>query len=108
MFHRAVYIVNIIYVAVCINFFFFTWETLFKHFQILSHLFLQLNCIYQSQLAGVRQRHGSHAVYTRNRFRIRRDHILEDAYSQMNQMNEEDLRGPVNTIIFLSLVCNMF
>ncbi|KAF3456410.1 hypothetical protein FNV43_RR01060 [Rhamnella rubrinervis] len=51
--------------------------------------------IFTSQLAAVRQRHGSHAVYTRNRFRIRRDHILEDAYNQMNQLNEDDLRGPI-------------
>lgn len=51
--------------------------------------------IYQSQLAAVRQRHGSHAIFARNRFRIRRDHILEDAYSQMSALSEEDLRGAV-------------
>ncbi|KAH9683973.1 E3 ubiquitin-protein ligase UPL6 [Citrus sinensis] len=47
------------------------------------------------QLASVRQRHGSHGVFTRSRFRIRRDHILEDAYSQMSTMSEEDLRGAI-------------
>lgn len=51
--------------------------------------------IFQSQLASVRQRHGSHGVFTRSRFRIRRDHILEDAYSQMSTMSEEDLRGAI-------------
>lgn len=49
----------------------------------------------QSQLAAARQRHGSQAVFTRNRFRIRRDHILEDAYNQMSQLSEDDLRGMV-------------
>ncbi|KAJ0092761.1 hypothetical protein Patl1_24814 [Pistacia atlantica] len=51
--------------------------------------------IFHSQLAAVRQRHGSHGVFTRNRFRIRRDHILEDAYSQMSALSEEDLQGAV-------------
>ncbi|KAK2448472.1 E3 ubiquitin-protein ligase UPL7 [Trifolium repens] len=49
--------------------------------------------IFTSQLATARQRQGSQAVFTRNRFRIRRDHILEDAYNQMSQLSEEDLRG---------------
>ncbi|CAJ1963098.1 unnamed protein product [Sphenostylis stenocarpa] len=49
--------------------------------------------IFTSQLAAARQRHGSQAVFTRNRFKIRRNHILEDAYNQMSQLSEEDLRG---------------
>ncbi|XVF62396.1 hypothetical protein PTKIN_Ptkin09bG0004200 [Pterospermum kingtungense] len=49
--------------------------------------------IFTSQLASVRQRQGAHGVFTRNRFRIRRDHILEDAYNQMSTLSEEDLRG---------------
>ncbi|PKI75334.1 hypothetical protein CRG98_004270 [Punica granatum] len=49
--------------------------------------------IFASQLAAHKQRHGSQAVFTRNRFRIRRDHILEDAYDQMSALSEEDLRG---------------
>ncbi|KAK8471005.1 hypothetical protein PHAVU_003G118500 [Phaseolus vulgaris] len=49
--------------------------------------------IYSSQLAAVRQRHGSQAVFSRNRFRIKRDHILEDAYNQMSQLTEDSLRG---------------
>ncbi|KAK7317862.1 hypothetical protein RJT34_02438 [Clitoria ternatea] len=44
-------------------------------------------------LATARQRHGSWAVFTRNRFKIRRDHILEDAYDLMSQLSEDDLRG---------------
>ncbi|KAL6978059.1 E3 ubiquitin-protein ligase upl6, partial [Sarracenia purpurea var. burkii] len=51
--------------------------------------------IFTSQLAAARQTHGSHAVFTRNRFRIRRDLILEDAFSQLNALSEEDLRGPI-------------
>ncbi|KAB5538406.1 hypothetical protein DKX38_015939 [Salix brachista] len=49
--------------------------------------------IFNSQLLAIRQRQGSHGVFTRNRFRIRRDHILEDAYNQMSALSEEDLRG---------------
>ncbi|KAI4335030.1 hypothetical protein L6164_013716 [Bauhinia variegata] len=49
--------------------------------------------IFTSQLAAVRQRQGSQAVFARNRFRIRRDHILEDAYNQMSQLSEDDLQG---------------
>lgn len=51
--------------------------------------------IFTSQLTAVRQRHGSHSVFTRNRFRIRRDHILEDAYNQMSALSEDDLRGVI-------------
>ncbi|KAK9934026.1 hypothetical protein M0R45_021191 [Rubus argutus] len=51
--------------------------------------------IFTSQLAAARQRHESNSVYTRNRFRIRRDRILEDAYNQMSALSEEDLRGPI-------------
>ncbi|KAK9288799.1 hypothetical protein L1049_017264 [Liquidambar formosana] len=49
--------------------------------------------IFTSQLAAARQRNGSHAVFSRNRFRIRRDHILEDAFTQLSALSEEDLRG---------------
>ncbi|KAG8483121.1 hypothetical protein CXB51_022043 [Gossypium anomalum] len=49
--------------------------------------------IFTSQLASVRQRQEAHGVFTRNQFRIRRDHILEDAYNQMSALSEEDLRG---------------
>ncbi|XP_030974239.1 E3 ubiquitin-protein ligase UPL6 [Quercus lobata] len=51
--------------------------------------------IFNSQLTTVRQRHGSNSVFSRNRFRIRRDHILEDAYNQMSALSEEDLRGVI-------------
>ncbi|XP_065863879.1 E3 ubiquitin-protein ligase UPL6 isoform X2 [Euphorbia lathyris] len=49
--------------------------------------------IFNSQLLAARQRQGPQGVFTRNRFRIRRDHILEDAYNQMSALSEEDLRG---------------
>ncbi|GMH28043.1 hypothetical protein Nepgr_029886 [Nepenthes gracilis] len=52
--------------------------------------------IFTSQLAAVRQRDGSHsAVFARNRFKIRRDHILEDAFNQLNALSDEDLRGVI-------------
>ncbi|KAM1923316.1 hypothetical protein ACFX15_021247 [Malus domestica] len=51
--------------------------------------------IFASQLAAARQRHESNSVFTRNRFRIRRDRILEDAYDQMSALSEDDLRGPI-------------
>ncbi|KAJ6429584.1 hypothetical protein OIU84_021061 [Salix udensis] len=51
--------------------------------------------IFNSQLLAVRQRQGHHGVFTRNRYRIRRDHILEDAYNQMSALSEEDLRGSI-------------
>ncbi|CAK9328904.1 unnamed protein product [Citrullus colocynthis] len=51
--------------------------------------------IFTSQLAAARQRNGSHAVFARNRFRIRRNHILEDAFSQMSALSEDDLRGSI-------------
>ncbi|KAA8531179.1 hypothetical protein F0562_005907 [Nyssa sinensis] len=51
--------------------------------------------IFTSQLTAVRQRLGSNAVFTRNRFRIRRDHILEDAFNQLSALSEEDLRGVI-------------
>ncbi|XXG80443.1 hypothetical protein AAC387_Pa09g1306 [Persea americana] len=51
--------------------------------------------IFTSQLAAARQRNGPHAPYTRNRFRIRRDHIFEDAFNQLSALSEEDLRGMI-------------
>lgn len=51
--------------------------------------------IFTSQLSAARQRHGPHAVFARNRIRVRRDHILEDAFTQFSALSEEDLRGPI-------------
>ncbi|XP_010270852.1 PREDICTED: E3 ubiquitin-protein ligase UPL6 [Nelumbo nucifera] len=48
--------------------------------------------ILTSQLAAARQRNGPRAVFSRHRFRIRRDHIFEDAFNQMSVLSEEDLR----------------
>ncbi|XP_058763721.1 uncharacterized protein LOC131637149 isoform X1 [Vicia villosa] len=63
------------------------------HMSLMYFIFDPVYYCYQSQLAAARLRHGSQAVFTRNRFRIRRDHILEDAYNQMSQLSEDDLRG---------------
>ncbi|CAN4115282.1 unnamed protein product [Withania somnifera] len=51
--------------------------------------------IFTSQLAAARERNGSQVLFARHRFRIRRDHILEDAFNQLNALSEEDLRGPI-------------
>lgn len=74
---------------------------LFYHLFLFPFVLYYIEIHLQSQLAAVRQRDLSHAVHTRNRFRIRRDHILEDAFSQLNALSEEDLRGPV----LLQLIC---
>ncbi|KAE8664409.1 hypothetical protein F3Y22_tig00112789pilonHSYRG00003 [Hibiscus syriacus] len=50
-------------------------------------------CPTWSQLASVEQRQGAHAVFPRNRFKIRRNHILEDAFNQMSALSEEDFKG---------------
>ncbi|GFQ02234.1 E3 ubiquitin-protein ligase upl6 [Phtheirospermum japonicum] len=52
--------------------------------------------IFHSQLATMKERSGgAHAIFTRNRIKIRRDHTLEDAFSQLNELAEEDLRGVI-------------
>ncbi|XP_058077263.1 E3 ubiquitin-protein ligase UPL6 isoform X2 [Magnolia sinica] len=51
--------------------------------------------IFTSQLAAARQRNGHNAAFTRHRFRIRRDHIFEDAFNQISVLSEEDLRGMI-------------
>lgn len=61
--------------------------------------FYNLN-LQQSHLAAIKERPRSHAIFTPNRFRIRRDHILEDAFNQLSALPEEDLRGVV-----ISLLC---
>eukprot|EP01018_Ginkgo_biloba_P026105 Gb_04194 [translate_table: standard] len=50
--------------------------------------------IYTSQLATARQ-HINHIPFTRHRVRIRRDRIVEDAFSQLNVLTEEELRGMI-------------
>ncbi|CAH8366671.1 unnamed protein product [Eruca vesicaria subsp. sativa] len=51
--------------------------------------------IFTTQLATARQSHGSEETFARNLFRIRRDHILDDAYNQMSALSEDGLRGPI-------------
>lgn len=57
--------------------------------------------IFHSQLATKKESNSAHSVFTRNRFKIRRDHILEDSFSQLNALAEEDLRGVIR-IIFVN------
>uniref|UniRef100_A0A7N0UEM1 HECT-type E3 ubiquitin transferase n=1 Tax=Kalanchoe fedtschenkoi TaxID=63787 RepID=A0A7N0UEM1_KALFE len=51
--------------------------------------------IFTSQLAAGRKRTDSHGVFVWNRFRIRRNQILEDGYNQLSALTEEDLQGPM-------------
>ncbi|EPS68435.1 hypothetical protein M569_06334, partial [Genlisea aurea] len=51
--------------------------------------------IFNSQLGASRKRDGAHSIFTRTRFKMRRDHILEDAFSHLNALSEEDLRGVI-------------
>lgn len=60
-----------------------------------------LNSSYQSQLGAARDRGLHHIAYARNRLRVRRDRILEDAFNQLNVLAEEELRGPVIFFIFV-------
>lgn len=51
--------------------------------------------IFSSQLAAVKERHTHHDAFSRIRFRVRRDRILEDAFGQLNALSEENLRGQI-------------
>lgn len=51
--------------------------------------------IFTSQLAAIKERPGSHALFNRSSFKIRRDRILEDAFNQLSTLPEEDLRGVI-------------
>ncbi|XP_021854512.2 E3 ubiquitin-protein ligase UPL6 [Spinacia oleracea] len=48
--------------------------------------------IFASLLAAARKTDGSRAVFTRNRVKVRRDHILEDAFNQLSALSDDDLR----------------
>ncbi|KAF8727100.1 hypothetical protein HU200_019606 [Digitaria exilis] len=50
--------------------------------------------IFTSQLASSRQL-ASHSAFTRHRFKIRRNRLLEDAFDQLSMLSEEDLKGPI-------------
>ncbi|CAN6467252.1 unnamed protein product [Victoria cruziana] len=51
--------------------------------------------IYTSQVGAKRQSNGAHSAFTRHRFRIRRDRIVEDAFSQLSLLSEKDLKGMI-------------
>ncbi|XP_020244930.1 E3 ubiquitin-protein ligase UPL6 isoform X1 [Asparagus officinalis] len=51
--------------------------------------------VFTSQLAASRQTDGGHPAFTRHRFKIRRDHILEDAFNQLSRLSEDDLHGSI-------------
>ncbi|XP_066362074.1 E3 ubiquitin-protein ligase UPL6-like [Miscanthus floridulus] len=50
--------------------------------------------IFTSQLTSSRQS-TSHSALTRQRFKIRRNRLLEDAFDQLSLLSEEDLKGPI-------------
>ncbi|AQK84323.1 E3 ubiquitin-protein ligase UPL6 [Zea mays] len=50
--------------------------------------------IFTSQLTCSRQS-TSHSALTRQRFKIRRSRLLEDAFDQLSLLSEEDLKGPI-------------
>ncbi|VFQ60995.1 unnamed protein product [Cuscuta campestris] len=49
--------------------------------------------IFNFKLASSRERNGSQAVFARTKLKIRRDHILEDSFDQLNKLSDDDLRG---------------
>ncbi|KAL6519741.1 E3 ubiquitin-protein ligase upl6 [Orobanche minor] len=51
--------------------------------------------IFNSQLLMKERRGGTAPILTRNRFKIRRDHLLEDSFSQLNALAEPDLHGTI-------------
>ncbi|XP_076935775.1 E3 ubiquitin-protein ligase UPL6-like isoform X2 [Bidens hawaiensis] len=51
--------------------------------------------LFTSQLAAIKERPGSHSLFNRTTFKIRRDGVLEDAFSQLSTLSEEDLRGVI-------------
>lgn len=51
--------------------------------------------LFTTQLAAIKERPGSHSLFNRSSFKIRRDHILEDAFNQLSTLPEEDLRGVI-------------
>ncbi|KAJ6844211.1 E3 ubiquitin-protein ligase UPL6 isoform X1 [Iris pallida] len=51
--------------------------------------------IFTSQLAASRHGAGGHPIIGRQRFKIRRNHVLEDAFNQLTALSEDDLRGPI-------------
>lgn len=51
--------------------------------------------IFTSQLAASRRRNGAPPALPRHRFKIRRNHILEDAFNQLSRLSEEDLQGSI-------------
>uniref|UniRef100_A0A1D1YSC8 HECT-type E3 ubiquitin transferase n=1 Tax=Anthurium amnicola TaxID=1678845 RepID=A0A1D1YSC8_9ARAE len=51
--------------------------------------------IFTSQLAATRQRNADHLAFTRNRFKIRRNRIFEDAFNQLCHLTEEELKGMI-------------
>ncbi|KAJ6848503.1 E3 ubiquitin-protein ligase UPL6 isoform X1 [Iris pallida] len=51
--------------------------------------------IFTTQLAASRQGSEGHPNLVRQHFKIRRNHILEDAFNQLTVLSEEDLRHPI-------------
>ncbi|KAJ4796995.1 ubiquitin protein ligase 6 [Rhynchospora pubera] len=54
--------------------------------------------IFQSHLDACKQRSGFHQPLTNHRLKIRRNRILDDAFSQLSAFTEEDLRNPIRVV----------
>lgn len=54
--------------------------------------------IYTSQLAASRQQNSFHTPFVRHRIRIRRNRAVEDAFSELNGLTGEELRGMIRVI----------
>lgn len=60
----------------------------------------------QSHIATARAESGPHNPLGRIRIKIRRDHITEDAFSQLNEVSADALKGTVMKLT--NLVCECF
>lgn len=54
--------------------------------------------IYTSQLAAARQQNSFHTPFVRHRIRIRRNRAVEDAFTELNGLTGEELRGMIRVI----------
>ncbi|PKA63004.1 E3 ubiquitin-protein ligase UPL6 [Apostasia shenzhenica] len=56
--------------------------------------------IFTAQLAASKQRSNAYPPLPRNRFRIRRNRIFEDAFNQLSVLSTEELRGSIRVSFF--------
>lgn len=59
----------------------------------------------QSHIAAARAESGPHNPMGRIRIKIRRDHIIEDALAQLNEVSADALKGTVMKLTSLDSEC---